>query len=111
MNVFFYFFFFVVFLLLFFCCCCSRCSRCRCCSFSSSSSSFLQFFVAASMGSTLEPNNQPPEGSTRNDQIEVRKCIIKGIVSACINLLQKQLTCSNSEYHDHNELWGVMNLE
>ena len=23
----------------------------------------------------------------------------------------KRLTCSNSEYHDRNELWDVMNLE
>ena len=28
-----------------------------------------------------------------------------------IHLIQKRLICSNSEYHDRNELWDVMNLE
>ena len=28
-----------------------------------------------------------------------------------IHLIKKRLTCSNSEYHDRNELWDVMNLE
>ena len=30
---------------------------------------------------------------------------------AYIHLIQKRLACSNSEYHDRNELWDVMNLE
>ena len=28
-----------------------------------------------------------------------------------IHLIQKRLICSNSEYHDRNKLWDVMNLE
>ena len=32
-------------------------------------------------------------------------------VYSCIHLIQKRLTCSNSEYYDRNELWDVMKLE
>ena len=33
------------------------------------------------------------------------------LMKQSIHLVQKGLTCSNSEYHDCNELWDVMNLE
>ena len=33
------------------------------------------------------------------------------LLNIYIHLIQERLTCSNSEYHDRNELWDVMNLE
>ena len=34
-----------------------------------------------------------------------------GIMFLKINLIHIKFTCCNSEYHDRNELWDVMNLE
>ena len=34
-----------------------------------------------------------------------------GLVTAYIHIIHKRLTCSNSEYHDRNELWDVMSFE